>query len=158
MEEINFLVQDSAAEPYKASFIKDGYSLTAFCTCPAGVNGRACKHRISILNGSGKGIVSENVEDVQKVKTWLPGSEVEEALSAVRKAELLAAAGKKDLSAAKKNLSSEDVENVQKVKTWLPGSAIKEAQFAFAKAELLAAAGEKNFSAAKKKLSRVMHG
>jgi len=105
MEEINFLVQGSAAEPYKASFIKDGDSLTAFCTCPAGVNGRACKHRIGILNGSGKGIVSENVEDVQKVKTWLPGSAINEAQFAFAKAELLATAGEKNLSSAKKKLS-----------------------------------------------------
>ena len=40
MQEIKFLVQGSANEPYETSFFKDGEKLSAFCTCPAGTFGR----------------------------------------------------------------------------------------------------------------------
>ena len=57
------------------------------------------------LSAAKKNLSSEDVEDVQKVKTWLPGSAINEAQFAFAKAELLAAAVEKNLSAAKKKLS-----------------------------------------------------
>jgi uncharacterized Zn finger protein len=48
MEEICFLVQGSAEEPYKVTFRKKGNNLSAYCTCPAGENGQYCKHRIEV--------------------------------------------------------------------------------------------------------------
>lgn len=105
MSEINFLVQGSAADPYEITFIKDGDNLTALCTCPAGINGKHCKHRFGILDGSTKGIVSDNLNDVKTVGIWLSGTDIEEAVVELRKAERLFEAAKKDLSAAKKKVA-----------------------------------------------------
>lgn len=105
MNELRFLVQGSAAEPYEVTFVKDGESLTAICTCPAGQHGNFCKHRISILEGDTRGIASDNVAAASQVATWLPGTDVESALAELRRAEKLATADKETLTAARKKLA-----------------------------------------------------
>jgi hypothetical protein len=45
-----------------------------------------CKHRMRLLAGKTEGVVSPNTGDVEKVKGWLTGSDVEEALLYVEKA------------------------------------------------------------------------
>ena len=105
MEEICFLVQGSAEEPYKVTFRKKGNNLSAYCTCPAGENGQHCKHRINILCGITHRIVSGNEAKVQVVTSWLPGTDVEVALSAVLEAEKQYEVAKMKLSAAKKQLA-----------------------------------------------------
>lgn len=82
MNEIKFLVQGSASEPYQVEFIrKDKEQLIANCNCPAGSVRRPCKHRFSILEGSRKGVVSDNKNDVEIVLDWLVGTELEEMLN-----------------------------------------------------------------------------
>ena len=103
MQEISFEVQGSASEPYGVVFVKrTDTNLSAYCSCPAGENGQYCKHRFNILDGLTKGIVSDNLEDVKVIQSWLPGTDVEEALIKMRKLESEAARIKKELSAAKK--------------------------------------------------------
>jgi len=87
MEDIQFLVQGSASEPYKVRFEKSGRNVNAFCTCPAGANGQYCKHRFNIMAASRKGIVSANGDLVATVKSWLQGSDIEQALSELAEAE-----------------------------------------------------------------------
>ena len=60
LSELTFQVKGSSAEPYDITFIKDGDSLTALCSCPAGQFGNFCKHRMAILDGNTKAVVSEN--------------------------------------------------------------------------------------------------
>jgi uncharacterized Zn finger protein len=105
MEEIIFLVKGSSADPYEVTFIKDGTSLTAICTCPAGTYGNYCKHRISILAGNAKSISSNNADKAATVASWLPGTDVEEALFDVREAEKIADPEKRALNAAKRELA-----------------------------------------------------
>jgi len=105
MEEIIFKIQGSAPETYVTTFKKDGANFTATCTCPAGEVGQYCKHRIRIIEGSVEGIVSRNEEEVKRVVSWLPGTDVEKALSEVRAAEGRLEAAKKELSALKKKLA-----------------------------------------------------
>lgn len=105
MEEICFLVQGSAEEPYRVTFRKTGKNLSAYCTCPAGENGQHCKHRMNILCGITSGIVSGNEAKVQVVTSWLPGTDVEVALSAVIDAEKQYEKAKLELSSAKKRLA-----------------------------------------------------
>ncbi len=69
MEELNFLVKGSSADPYEVTFIKDGSSLTALCTGPAGTYGNFCKHRISILDGISEMIASDNANQVPTCST-----------------------------------------------------------------------------------------
>lgn len=87
MDQLDFLVKGSSPEPYEVTFIKDGESLTAICTCPAGTYGNFCKHRIAILDGDAKAVTSDNVDKVATVVEWLPGTDVAEALSQLRAAE-----------------------------------------------------------------------
>ena len=83
----------------------DGNNLSAFCTCLAGINGQYCKHRLGILRGETKGIVSDNKSDATVVASWLPGTDIEQALLGVSNAEKSPAADKASLSAAKKHLA-----------------------------------------------------
>lgn len=106
MEAIEFLVQGSAAEPYRVSFFRrDGTNLSAYCTCPAGENGMYCKHRIRILQGLVEAVVSDNSNDVRTVADWLAGTDVETALRNVISLEKEAEQIKNALSAAKKTLA-----------------------------------------------------
>jgi uncharacterized Zn finger protein len=105
METLEFLVQGSAAEPYRISFHRDGTNLSAYCTCPAGENGMYCKHRIRILHGLIEAVVSDNAADVNTVASWLAGTDVETALHAVTLLEKEAERIKSELSAAKKALA-----------------------------------------------------
>lgn len=105
MEKIIFLVQGSAKDPYKVTFQKHGNNLSAYCTCPAGENGLYCKHRINILCGITHRIVSGNEAKVRVVTSWLPGTDVEVALSAVLDAEKQYEKAKLKLSSAKNRLA-----------------------------------------------------
>lgn len=97
-----FFVQGSAPEPYHVTFEKEGNKLNAYCTCPAGQNGMHCKHRLNILKGSIKKIVNGNQSDVEKVVSWLHGTDLEEAIKRVDQLEKEASIIKKKLSRAKK--------------------------------------------------------
>lgn len=105
MDELTFFVKGSSADPYEVTFIKDGTSLTAICTCPAGTYGNFCKHRIAILDGNAKSVVSDNADKVPTVVAWLPGTDVDAALSELREAEKVADPEKKALNDAKRKLA-----------------------------------------------------
>ena len=102
---MEFEVQGSAAEPYKVIFELDGSNMNAFCNCPAGSKGQYCKHRFGIMRGETKGIVSINSADAEIIPSWLPGTDVEEALSQLAEAEHELAKIKKRVSAAKKGIA-----------------------------------------------------
>jgi hypothetical protein len=103
--ELTFLVKGSSPDPYELTFIKDGDSLTALCTCPAGQYGNFCKHRIAILDGDGGAIVSENADRVSTVVNWLQGTDVAAALTEFRNVERSADTPKSALVMAKRKLA-----------------------------------------------------
>ena len=105
MEELVFLVKGSSPDGYEVTFIKDGSSLTALCTCPAGQFGSYCKHRIAILDGKFDSISSGNADQAPTVTEWLVGTDVEAALSELRAAEKTTECAKEDLAALKKKLA-----------------------------------------------------
>lgn len=100
-----FLVQGSAAEPYKVTFIKKNDNLSSRCTCPAGEKGIYCKHRFNIMYGIADAVVSPNKDDVILIKSWLSGTEVEAALNEVLEKEKLLDMASQALSLAKKKLA-----------------------------------------------------
>lgn len=79
--------------------------MSARCSCPAGVVGQYCKHRMRILEGSTEAIVSGNDTDVVKIASWLSGSDVELAMGQIRDAEERLEAAKKEISYLKKKLA-----------------------------------------------------
>jgi len=106
MKELIFLVQGSAAEPYKVRFIRRSESnISAYCTCPAGENGQYCKHRFNIIDGKTVGIVSDNASDVEIVKSWIPGTDIEYTMMEVREIEKEIDRLRKLLSEAKKRVA-----------------------------------------------------
>lgn len=104
MEQLDFIVKGSSSSTYEVTFIKDGGSLTALCTCPAGQFGGPCKHRLAILDGQPDGISSDNADQVLTVGQWLLGSDVESALHELRDAEKSGTASKADIASLKKKL------------------------------------------------------
>lgn len=105
MEQLVFLVKGSAANPYELTFIKDGDSLTAICTCPAGTYGNLCKHRVAIIDGDAAAVVSENAGEVSKISEWVVGTDVAAALLEKREIDNTAGASKEAILAAKKKLA-----------------------------------------------------
>ena len=105
MKEIEFLVQGSAPEPYRVTFIKDKNNLNAFCTCPAGENGQHCKHRFAILAGDAKAIISKNKDQVATIRGWLPGTDLESALIELAEVEHEYDVAKERLKTAKKKIA-----------------------------------------------------
>ncbi len=105
MSELVFLVKGSTPKPYEVTFFKDGASLTALCTCPAGEYGNLCKHRVAILDGKTASISGENAGDVPTVVEWLKGTDVEAALNELRVAEKDKDRSKDDVMALKKKLA-----------------------------------------------------
>jgi hypothetical protein len=104
--EFLFLVQGSAEEPYSVRFIAQSPSkLLAYCSCPAGMNGMYCKHRVNILMGSDKGVVSDNKHLVLDVAKLLPGTEIETSMREVEAHEEAVEVAKRALTAAKKALA-----------------------------------------------------
>ena len=100
-----FLVQGSTPIPYKVVFTKNGDNLTALCSCKAGIHGMHCKHRLNILKGDVKGIVSQNEEDVEVVVSWLSGSDVEAVLNELESAEAEYKRANTKLKSVKKSLA-----------------------------------------------------
>lgn len=105
MERIDFLVKGSSPHPYQVTFTKRGSNLSAYCTCPAGKNGSYCKHRFGILAGSDANLINTNPEDVARVCSWLPGSDIETAWVEVKRLEHEAELIRVQLCKAKKALA-----------------------------------------------------
>lgn len=105
MSELTFRVKGSSAEPYEITFIKDGDSLTALCSCPAGQYGNFCKHRIAILDGNSTAIVGDNADQVAVVQDWLAGTDVAAALAELRAVEQSKDESKGALVEAKRKLA-----------------------------------------------------
>ena len=101
-EEIEFLVQGSASEPYQVIFSKENNKITATCSCPAGKFSGHCKHRVSILTNHAKDIVSNNKEDVEKISSWIKDTEIESALNYFLEMQELEKNAKKEAKKAKK--------------------------------------------------------
>ncbi len=99
MEQLDFAVKG------EVTFIKDGTSLTALCTCPAGQFGNSCKHRVAILDGKADSVSSDNADRVPTVTGWLVGTDVEDALGHLRDAEKNAERSKAEIAALKKKLA-----------------------------------------------------
>lgn len=105
LEQLTILVKGSSPEPYETTFLKDGDSLTAICTCPAGTYGNLCKHRVAIVDGDAGAVLDADVEKIAKVVEWLSGTDVEAALKELREVEAAADSTKDSLVSAKRKLA-----------------------------------------------------
>lgn len=104
MSSLVFLVQGSAAEPYRVVFSRRGLNITAECDCAAADKRQLCKHRLRLLDGVVDDLASNNVADVAVLASWLPGSDIEQALLELQAAERNLDAAKQAVAVAKKQL------------------------------------------------------
>ena len=81
MQELSFRVQASNDTPhYTVTIQKDEHHLTAHCSCENGGANALCKHRLSILAGKAKWVISDNVPDVKRVLSWVAWTDLGEAI------------------------------------------------------------------------------
>ncbi|MEO5352273.1 MAG: hypothetical protein H7835_03555 [Magnetococcus sp. XQGC-1] len=77
MDELSFIVQVSNGTPHCSVTIgKEGDKLTALCSCDSGGAGTLCKHRLSILSGQTKWVISDNIAGVKLVRSWVAMTDV----------------------------------------------------------------------------------
>ncbi len=83
MEKTIFLIQGSAAEPYEvAIYTEDNEIVDYRCSCPAGSIGNIlCKHVLAVLSGDTTNMVSDNYEDLDRIKDLIPFPEFKETYS-----------------------------------------------------------------------------
>ncbi|RYH04109.1 hypothetical protein EU805_01685 [Salipiger sp. IMCC34102] len=76
----------SSGAEYTVEVFTEGDIPMITCSCPAGANGKACKHRFSLLNGDWKEVKhsSHSAEDFENL---LHGSQLREAITEMRQAE-----------------------------------------------------------------------
>lgn len=82
-ERLEFFVQGSATEPYQISFWRIDENVNSSCTCIAGKNGLACKHRLNLLDGDVTNLISSSTDGFQKLKLMLEGSDIGAAIRAL---------------------------------------------------------------------------
>lgn len=104
MPELKFRVLGPKKKTVEVLFRKNGDNLTALCSCDTGKEG-ICQHRINILSGSTDGIISRNPEDVEKVTSWIAGTDVGLALHQVLHATVRMQNVTEDFNAARKQLA-----------------------------------------------------
>ena len=81
MEKVSFVMQVSSNTPHRTVTIcKDGKKITAHCTCESGWADALCKHRLSILVGQFKWVISGNIASVKHVRAWAMATDVGPAI------------------------------------------------------------------------------
>ncbi|MBF0582845.1 MAG: hypothetical protein HQL80_01275 [Magnetococcales bacterium] len=81
MDEIKFNIQVSNDTPhYTVTISKEKKRLTASCTCESGGPDTLCKHRLSILAGKAKWVISNNTAEVKHVLSWAASTGVGDAI------------------------------------------------------------------------------
>jgi uncharacterized Zn finger protein len=81
-------VAGSSGTPYAVSFVKDGDSFNAFCSCPAGEKKIHCKHRLSLLSGDLTAVIGGVPSDlVERLTDLVKGTKLESALLELESAE-----------------------------------------------------------------------
>lgn len=61
-------------------------NLQAHCSCGDAQHGDLCAHRFEVLEGDISNVVSENLDDVQMLREWIKGSDIEVAMQNLSKA------------------------------------------------------------------------
>lgn len=61
-------------------------NLTALCSCDSAQSGDLCHHRFAVLEGDTLDLVSENIDDLVTLRTWIKGSDIEVAMQNLSKA------------------------------------------------------------------------
>lgn len=104
MDEVIFELQGSAPQPYIVTFRRIDAEVHGSCTCPAGLLGTYCKHRLALLYGRTDAPTDADVDRLATLHSWLPGTALQGALSELADAERVLAAANARVARAKKAL------------------------------------------------------
>jgi len=104
-ETIVFRVKGRHDTVYESAFRLDGDNLTAWCTCSKGELGQYCVHVLSILLGEGKGVIGDTTDQVEKVRSWVEGTDVGAALMELAQAELALGKARQEVERAREKVS-----------------------------------------------------
>ncbi|TCP23271.1 SWIM zinc finger family protein [Rhodovulum adriaticum] len=103
---LNFdVVSSSTGEIYHVQIARTENNLTCTCSCPAGQNNTACKHRLGLLLGKPEGVVGGDLDRIETIPSMLEGTDVDEALGELAALEGEKARIAKSITAAKKKLA-----------------------------------------------------
>ena len=103
-QELRFAVAGSTGAVYEIVAVRDGGTIRLGCTCDAGANGQACKHRLALIEGDTSAIISANAHEAALLPSWLAGTPLDAAFRRLAEAEAALAAAKRTVTSAKKAL------------------------------------------------------
>ena len=103
-DELIFEIAGSAGVVYEVRVLRAEGRLNLSCSCDAGRNGMACKHRIALLSGDAAAVISNNAAAASSIVTWLPDTPLAQAIAALADAEATAEVAKRAVTKAKKSL------------------------------------------------------
>lgn len=84
-----FEVQSSdGSTTYVVEFLLEPSKLHVYCSCPAGMLGKWCKHKMQLVSGDVSGVLgSSNAADFSEVQSWVKNSEFPRLLVEIKLAE-----------------------------------------------------------------------
>lgn len=106
VQKIRLVVQEGDSEPFEVVFQREGTNMSASCSCQQGDQSGLCSHRLTLLHGQlGDMMLLEGDEqDVERIPTLLPGTDIEQALKALEEAEELMKEAHEDYREAKEQM------------------------------------------------------
>ncbi|MHA7871905.1 MAG: hypothetical protein ACX939_06105 [Hyphococcus sp.] len=88
-ETLQFSVMGENDDIYEVAIeraLENTANLTALCSCGDAQHGNFCSHRYEIFEGDISNLVSDNLKDVQTLRDWIKGSDIEAAMQELSKA------------------------------------------------------------------------
>ncbi|WP_149651710.1 hypothetical protein [Azospirillum argentinense] len=78
-ETLRFRIRGGQGDEYTVAFTLRQGEAASICTCMAGRMGRFCKHRVALLDGDVSDLLSDNADDVVRLRRLIEGTELERA-------------------------------------------------------------------------------
>lgn len=90
---------------YQVTFTWKEPNLTVVCTCPAGVLGKMCRHKESLMNGDASALFDpKECSQLSDTMQWIRASAISEAIENCKSAQIDFENAQKTLKQAKRDL------------------------------------------------------
>lgn len=98
------VMSSDGVSTYVVEFSLESGKLHVYCSCPAGVLGKWCKHKMWLISGDVSGVVGSGATDIVEVQGWIRNSEFPRLLGEIKLAENEMQAAKIKMDNVKKAL------------------------------------------------------
>jgi hypothetical protein len=88
---LNFRVKSAGGAIHDVHFEKIGNDVRMTCTCEASRCGNHCVHRVELLRGDVRSLLSDNIGDVARLRELINGTRLAAAVDALASAEIVLA-------------------------------------------------------------------